>query len=70
MHDYQSLPVLLRPEEVATLLRTTRKAVYLLAQRGLLPGVKRVGRRLLIERGPLLEWLREGRAPSPSEKRR
>jgi excisionase family DNA binding protein len=51
--------------EVAQLLRTTVKAVYALAERGLLPGVTRLGRRLLFRRAELLDWLRQKSAPSP-----
>jgi excisionase family DNA binding protein len=60
-----ALPLLLTPEETATLLRTTRKAVYAMAERALLPGVTRLGRRLLIRRDDLLAWLDERRAASP-----
>ena len=41
------LPVLLTADETADLLRTTRKAVYAMAERGQLPGVTRIGRRCL-----------------------
>lgn len=64
-----SLPYLLTAAETAALLRTSRKAVYAMAERGFLPGVVRIGRRLLIRRDDLLEWL-GSRAPSPKEKRR
>lgn len=43
-------PELYTVEEVADLLRTTKKAVYLQAERGLLPGVVKLGRRLLFRR--------------------
>jgi predicted DNA-binding transcriptional regulator AlpA len=39
----ESLPLLLTVSETATLLRTTRKAVYAMIERGLLPGVTRIG---------------------------
>ncbi|WP_240488922.1 helix-turn-helix domain-containing protein [Labilithrix luteola] len=38
---------MLTVEDAATLLRTSRKAVYALIERGALPGVVRVGRRVL-----------------------
>jgi excisionase family DNA binding protein len=57
-------PLLLTVEEVAALLRTTRKAIYAMAERGLLPGVTRIGRRLLIREADLVEWLRQKSAPS------
>ena len=62
-------PYLLLPNEAAAFLRTTRKAIYSLVERGLLPSV-RVGRRLLIPRDMMLRSLRESRAPSPEVKRR
>jgi excisionase family DNA binding protein len=53
--------------EVAQILRTTDKGVYARAERGLLPGVTRIGRRLLVRRAELLDWLRQKSAPSPKE---
>ncbi|MDC3958525.1 helix-turn-helix domain-containing protein [Polyangium jinanense] len=64
------LPILLTPDEVAALLRTTRKAVYAMAERGTLPGVVRLGRRVLFHRDNLLSWLDGRRAPSPGRTRR
>lgn len=43
-------PELLTVDEVAALLRTTKKAVYLQAERGNLPGAVKLGRRLLFRR--------------------
>ena len=43
-----SLPALLTSGEVAKLLRTTRRAVYAMVERGQLPGVVRLGRRVLV----------------------
>ena len=63
-------PVLLTVDETASLLRTTRKAVYALIERGQLPGVTRLGRRVLILRSELLEWLCEKRTTSPGRNRR
>jgi excisionase family DNA binding protein len=51
------LPIYLKPDEAASLLRTTRKAIYVLAERGQLPGVARLGRRMLIRTRSLLDWL-------------
>jgi excisionase family DNA binding protein len=62
--------VLLSADEAARLLRTTRRAVYVMADRGALPGVTRIGRRLLIRQDDLVRWLDESRAPSPTEDRR
>ena len=63
----QELPVLLTPDEVAALLRTTRKAIYVMAGRRQLPGVTHIGRRVLVRRDDLLHWLDQSRAPSPKE---
>ena len=57
-------PILLTPDEVATLLRTSRKAVYALVGRGALPGVTRIGRRVLIRADVLVDWLRQKSTPS------
>jgi excisionase family DNA binding protein len=59
------LPLLLTVAEVASVLRTTPKGVYAMVERGLLPGVTRVGRRVLIRSADLLDWLRQKSTPSP-----
>jgi excisionase family DNA binding protein len=48
-------------------LRTTRAAIYAMTERGQLPGVTRIGRRLLFRRHELIQWLDQNRAPSPKE---
>jgi excisionase family DNA binding protein len=58
-------PALLTAGEVAVVLRTSRKAVYAMVERARLPGVTRIGRRLLVRRDDLLAWLDERRAASP-----
>jgi excisionase family DNA binding protein len=63
-------PQLLTAEEAAAALRTSRKAVYAMAERHQLPGVTRIGRRLLVRRDALLSWLDERRAASPGGTRR
>jgi len=55
----EDLPFLATVDEAATLLRTTRKAVYSMIERRQLPGVTRIGRRVLIRTPDLLEWLRQ-----------
>lgn len=60
------LPMLLTVDETATLLRTSRKAIYAMAERGQLPGVTRVGRRVLLRSDVLLRWLDQKSAPSPA----
>jgi excisionase family DNA binding protein len=52
-------PVILSADEVAELLHVDRKTVYQAAQRGDIPH-RRLGRRLLFERGTVLAWLRHG----------
>jgi excisionase family DNA binding protein len=61
--------VLLSVDEAAWLLRTTRRAVYVMVGRDVLPGVTRIGRRVLFRQEDLIRWL-ESRAPSPAEDRR
>jgi excisionase family DNA binding protein len=58
-------PDLLTVDEVAGLLRTSRKAVYAMIERGQLPGLRRIGRRVLISRTELLHWLDHNCASSP-----
>ncbi|MBK8231986.1 MAG: helix-turn-helix domain-containing protein [Candidatus Eisenbacteria bacterium] len=60
-----NLPPLLAVPELARLLRTSRKAIYAMVERGQLPGAVRIGRRLLFDRDDLLDWLHRSRAPSP-----
>jgi excisionase family DNA binding protein len=61
------LPLLLTVDEAAELLRTTRRAIYAMIERGQLPGVIRVRRRVLVRADDLLDWLDQKRAPSPGE---
>jgi excisionase family DNA binding protein len=58
---------LLRVEEVATLLRTTPKAIYAMVERRSLAGVVRIGRRVLVRREVLLDWLNQTSTPSLKE---
>jgi excisionase family DNA binding protein len=64
-----SMPMLLKVHEAASLLRTTPKGIYSMVERGQLPGVTRVGRRVLIRSAKLLHWLDHNRASSPKENR-
>ena len=57
-------PILLTPTEVAELLRTSRKAICTMIERAQLPGVVRIGRRVLIREDALLDWLRQKSTPS------
>ena len=65
-----ALPLLLTVAETATLLRTTPKAVYAMVERGALPGVTRLGRRVLVRSADLLDFLDHNTSPSPQETRR
>lgn len=66
----QALPILLTVDEVAALLRTTRTAVYAMTARGQLPGVTRIGKRLLFRHADLVKWLdQKHRAPSLERER-
>ena len=60
----QSVPALLTCAEVAKLLRTTRRAVYIMVERGQIPGVVRLGRRVLVRQDAMVEFLRQKSAPS------
>jgi excisionase family DNA binding protein len=57
-------PILLTLTEVAGLLRTSRKAIYTMIERGQLPGVVRIGRRVLVRQDALVDWLRQKSTPS------
>ena len=63
----RTLPVLITVHEAADLLRTTRRAIYMMLERHQLPGVTRIGRRVLFRSADLLDWLDQKRAPSPEE---
>ena len=65
------LPQLHAVADVADLLRTSPKAIYAMVERGQIPGVIRIGRRLLFRRESLLQWLSEkSGTPSPEGDRR
>jgi excisionase family DNA binding protein len=57
------VPTLLRASEVATLLCTSQKAIYAMVERGQLPRIVRIGRRLLIREDALIDWLRQNTTP-------
>ena len=64
----RQLPMLLTADEAADLLRTTRRAIYAMIERGQLPGVVRVRRRVLLKSDALLHWLEQKCAPSLEER--
>ncbi|WP_448993544.1 helix-turn-helix domain-containing protein [Luteitalea sp.] len=43
--------------EVAGILRTSAKAIYAMVERGQLPGVVRIGRRLLLHQSALVDFV-------------
>lgn len=48
----------------AHVLRTSRKAIYTMVERRQLPGIVRLGRRVLVRQDALLDWLRQKSTPS------
>jgi excisionase family DNA binding protein len=65
-----NLPIYLNADEAADLLRTSRKAIYAMVERRRLPGVKKIGKRLLIRSQILLQWIDQQDAPSLMEIKR
>ena len=65
---HQLLPMLLTVDEAADVLRTTRRAIYAMVERGQLPGVVRIRRRVLLRADALLHWLEQKSAPSLEER--
>ncbi len=57
-------PLLHTADEVAAILRTSRKVVYEMVAKHRIPGTLRMGRKLLFRRDRLLQWLRECSVPS------
>jgi excisionase family DNA binding protein len=51
------VPLLLTVEETAEILRTSKGAIYDMAERGKLPGAVHIGRRLLVRRADLLGFV-------------
>ena len=62
------LPPLITIGETALLLRTTRKGIYAMVERRQLPGIVRIGRRVLIRAADLVDWLRQ-KSLTPSSER-
>lgn len=65
-----SLPVLLTVDDAAQLLRTTNRAIYAMIERRQLPGIVRIGRRVLFRTADLLDWLNQKSAPSQRSEQR
>jgi excisionase family DNA binding protein len=66
----EALPVLLTVDDMAQLLRTTNRAIYAMIERRQLPGVIRIGRRVLFRTSDLLDWLNQKSAPSQRSEQR
>ena len=61
------MPMLLTVDDVAELLRTSKRAIYTMIERRQVPGVVRIGRRVLLRSDELLHWLNQKSAPSLTE---
>lgn len=72
LHDSTApgLPMLLTVDDLAQLLRTTDRAIYAMVERGQLPGIVRIGRRVLFRSADLLDWLNQKSAPSQRSEQR
>ncbi len=66
----EALPLLLTVDDVAQLLRTTNRAIYAMTERRQLPGLVRIGRRVLFRTADLLDWLNQKSAPSHRSEQR
>jgi excisionase family DNA binding protein len=66
----EALPVLQTVDDVAQLLRTTNRAIYAMVERHQLPGIVRIGRRVLFRTVDLLDWLNQKSAPSQRSEQR
>jgi excisionase family DNA binding protein len=60
----RGLPRLLTVDDAAALLRTSKRAIYAMIERRQLPGVVRIGRRVLLRADDLLHWLDQKSASS------
>lgn len=60
----EPLPVLRTPEQVAEWLGITRKALYIMVDRGQIPAIAviRIGTRLRFDEARLKDWIAEKRA--------
>jgi excisionase family DNA binding protein len=63
-------PMFMTVGEVAELLRTSKKAIYTMTERGQLPGVTKIRKRILIRSDELVDWLNHTCTASPRESRR
>ena len=64
----QEFPAVLKISEAAKLLRVNRKTLYELVRRNALPGARRVGHVIRIDRDAVLDWFRsQGRVSRRNE---
>lgn len=59
------MPHLLTIDEVAGILRTSRKAIYAAIARGSISGVVRLSRRILVDSYELQQWIDKQRVKPP-----
>ncbi len=64
------LPMVLTPDELAKMLRVRRRSVYEAISRGDIPGVRRIGRKVRIDRDSVLAWMADGHGRAPRSNRR
>jgi excisionase family DNA binding protein len=57
IHTPDSLPAVITIDEAARLLQVNRKTLYELASKGQLPGTRRVGRIIRVDRNALVAWM-------------
>ena len=67
--NHYGLPPIITAEEAAEFLRVNVKTVYAAIQQGQLPG-RRVGKRLVIFRDALLQWLQSTECKLPQKAKR
>ena len=65
-----TLPRVLTPDELAKVLRVRRRSVYEAISRGDIPGVRRIGRKVRIDRDSVLAWMADGHGRAPRSSRR
>jgi excisionase family DNA binding protein len=54
---FENLPLLLKVDEVAGLLRVTKRSIYTMVDRGQIPGITKLGGRLRFRRDAIEAWI-------------
>jgi len=62
--EFSDLPPILTVKELADVLRVNPKTLYEAIDDGQIPGVQRIGRRIVIVRDVVVDWLCGGRGSS------